>query len=130
MTRTDATESPDRTLSGADRRTAERVHAEIDVTYESENNFFKGFSEDISEGGLFLATHVPPKVGQTMTIKFTLPGVDRPIVTEAEVRWSREMNPASDTPPGVGLRFVTLSEEDRNTVERFVNHRDPLFFED
>ncbi len=117
-------------IDWANRRGGERVAADIHVTYESDHNFFKGFTENISEGGLFMATYTPPSVGEKMTLRFTLPGIEHPIETVAEVRWTREMNPASDTPPGVGLRFVTLSDQDRALVERFVGLRDPLFFDE
>ncbi|MBI5517511.1 MAG: TIGR02266 family protein [Deltaproteobacteria bacterium] len=113
-----------------DLRTAPRVDAEIDVTFESEHNFFTGFSENISEGGLFLATYHAHRPGEKLTLKFTLPGVEKPIETVAEVRWQRPNTHSDDTPPGVGVRFVTLSDDDRKAIERFVRHRDPLFYDE
>ncbi len=123
-------ERPHAVEDWTNRREAERVDAEFEVTAESDHNFYLGFTENISEGGLFLATYQTHKLGDTLTLRFTLPGVERPIETVAEVRWARRLNPASDTPPGVGLRFVSLSEEDRRLIERFSRKREPLFYDE
>jgi hypothetical protein len=34
------------------------------------------------------------------------------------------------TPPGIAFRFVSLTEEDTETIRGFLKKRDPLFFEE
>lgn len=117
-----------------ERRLETRIGAEFDVTFESDHNFYTGFTENLSEGGVFIAGYAVSSqlraVGERIQIRFTLPGVEKPIIAVAELRWHRQYNPVSDTPPGVGLRFIELSDEDRRFIERFVNARQPLFYDD
>ena len=39
---------------------------------------------------MFIATHHLRSIGDRITLKFTLPGSDKPLVVETEVRWIRE----------------------------------------
>jgi uncharacterized protein (TIGR02266 family) len=89
-------------------RKLERVSLDADVGWESDNNFFTGWTENISEGGIFIATWQLKPRGTRVQISFTLPG-GRKITGEGEVAWTREMNPYDDTQlPGLGVRFLSL----------------------
>jgi uncharacterized protein (TIGR02266 family) len=111
------------------RRNTARIDAEFDVDMTSEHNFFTGFSEDLSEGGVFIATYTPRKLGEHLAIAFRLPGDDVPIRAVVEVKWVREQNVEAGVPPGIGASFVDVTPEDRARIEHFVRHRKPLFFE-
>ncbi len=113
------------------RRVFERLPLEVEVSLESDHNFYTGFSANISEGGIFIATHLVRPPGATLEIAFTLPGDDTPITAVAEVRWHRELNERSDTPPGLGMRFVKVAERDLTRIQAFIEKgREPLFYED
>ena len=45
------------------------------------------------------------------------------------LRWLREYNEASDVPPGMGVKFLSLAEGAEKIIEKFLTQRDPLFFE-
>ncbi len=124
------------------RRVAERLDVEVEVTVEdhrdtvsadvtasSDHNFFMGFSENISEGGLFIATHRPKKVGELVDLEFTLPGVAQKVKAVGEVRWTRVYAESNDAPPGMGVRFVEMSEEDAAAIRAFVQRRSPIFWD-
>lgn len=113
-----------------DLRESDRVDVEAEITFVSENNFYQGFSENISEGGLFVVTYVQRKCGEVITVRFTLPGIERTLEARAEVRWVRAGDPYRHLPPGLGVRFIELSADDRSIVERFVRKREPLFFDE
>lgn len=113
-----------------DPRTSPRVELEVEVDLHSENNFYLGFSENISSGGLFIATHEIRPVGQRVTVRFRLPGVRDSLVAQCEVCWVRRYNPHSDGAPGMGLRFVDVDARTLSLVERFVCERDPIFFDE
>lgn len=115
---------------GTERRQQPRVALEAEVTLESESNFYAGFTENVSEGGIFVATYARHSVGERLRVRFTLPGLSEAIEATCEVRWLRVQNPTSDTPPGVGLRFMDLSDTARANIERFVRARAPIFFEE
>jgi uncharacterized protein (TIGR02266 family) len=103
------------------------LHA--DVTFESDSNFFMGFGENISEGGLFVATHSLREVGSRLTITFELPGSSRTLRVMAEVRWVRLYSESSDSPPGLGLSFVDLAPDDAAAITQFVRQRAPIFYD-
>jgi len=111
------------------RRGAERVSAEIEIGFQSESNFYSGFSENISEGGVFVATYHKHRLGERHMVQLMLPGQDQSIEVLVEVKWVREADPAHDVKPGYGLQFVDLTDGAREIIERFVRKRAPMFFE-
>ncbi|MBH24747.1 MAG: hypothetical protein CMH57_09910 [Myxococcales bacterium] len=116
----------------AETRQHTRIGVELEVTLESESNFYAGFSMNISEGGLFIATYDVQPVGSEIKISLALGDDEPPITAYGLVRWVREYNPASpDTSPGMGVQFTRMSREDVMRIYRFcAERRDPLFYED
>jgi uncharacterized protein (TIGR02266 family) len=102
-----------------------RIEANVGATTES--NFFVGFSGEISEGGVFIATFETLPMGTHVEVLITLPGgyeskipgmvqfVRDPMDMEAE--------------PGLGVQFEGLSTEARDLILRFIRKRPPLFFD-
>lgn len=113
-----------------ERRAHPRAVLKTEVHLGSESNFYTGFTNDISEGGLFVATHHVLPRGERMELEFSLPDDPTPLKVLGEVRWTREYNPASDGAPGLGFQFVDLSADDRARIEAFVKQRETLFYED
>ncbi len=113
------------------RREAKRVAVELGVTMTSDSNFYVGFANNISEGGLFVATHQMVEVGSTVDLRFELPGEDEPVVVEAEVRWQRTaVDYDSGILPGFGVQFGDLDDETRARIERYIEDREPIFHPD
>lgn len=101
---------------------------------ETDSNFYTGLTQDISTGGLFVATHRLRPRGEKVTVRFSLPG-GQPLVVDAEVRWIRDVNPLSDgrhqeNPTGMGLKFINLSPQIRTAIAAFLKQRDSIFFDD
>lgn len=113
-----------------ERRLHPRTSISTEITFTSDSNFYTGLTRDISQGGIFLATHIPVSRGSIIDLEFTLPDNGTPIRAQGEVRWIAEYNPTSDAPPGIGCRFLDLSKTDSERIERFVQQRDTIFFED
>lgn len=120
---------PDAGESAADDQ-ADRRALDADVTFESEHNFYAGFSENIGDGGLFIQSWAAHHVGDRLTMRVTLPDSDAPLELLGEVRWVRVYDRAHDTPPGIGVAFVELAPEARHRVEAFIAQRRPLFYDD
>ncbi|MGB0680770.1 MAG: TIGR02266 family protein [Polyangiales bacterium] len=114
----------------ADRRRAPRVGYSTEVSLESVDNFYTGFTEDISEGGLFLSTYDLQPMGTEVVLNFSLPnGVKVEVV--GIVRWLRDTRDAQDgVPPGMGVQFTNMSPEDEEAIQSFVHQRDPMFYAD
>ena len=112
------------------RREHARDDVELEVSLESESNFYVGLSENLSEGGLFIATHLVRPVGTSIEISFKLPHVAEPIRAAGTVRWTREYSETSDTMPGMGVRFENIAPEHIEQIREFVAARAPLYYEE
>jgi uncharacterized protein (TIGR02266 family) len=114
------------------QRKAERHDVELAVDFESDHNFYAGLTQNISAGGLFIATHRIKKVGERVHLKFTLPGAAKPIECETEVRWIRENSSLlrTDSATGMGVRFIDMAPTDAETIEKFLESRESLLYDD
>jgi molecular chaperone DnaK len=113
-------------------RAAERFDLEVKVDLESEHNFYTGLTQNISSGGLFIATHHLRKIGDRITLKFTLPGSDKTLDVETEVRWIRENSALmrAEGGTGMGVRFINLTPETSAAINAFVQARESLYYDD
>jgi len=121
---------PARTPVAIENRRAHRVRLERSVDLASDDNFYVGFANDVSVGGLFVATSDPPPRGSVVELVFTLPDGTR-VEAEGEVRWTREYDeraPASY--PGAGIQFRRIAPEAVRAIARFVEEREALFYDD
>ena len=116
-------------MGDAEMRSGQRVSLKVEIDVHSETNFYTGFAVNISSGGIFVATHVPAKVGEEIPLSFTLPNESHPIETTGKVCWRREYNPLyPDTHPGMGLEFVGLRNEDARAINEYITTvREPYF---
>lgn len=112
--------------AGRERRTGHRVQLEADVSLYSPTTFWAGIAEDISEGGLFVATYQLEPIGTVMDLRFELPSGEA-VAVRGVVRWLREV--MDEGTPGMGLQFQDLSERDLQIIQSFVKHRPPLLWE-
>lgn len=111
------------------QRTHERVKVAVEVSMHTEHNFYTGLTENISEGGLFIATYENLPIGTTIDVELGLPD-HPPIQSRAQVRWMREHSEfTEDVSPGVGVQFIDLGDDERRAIEAFLQKRPPLFFE-
>ena len=117
-------------IAAAPGRGSSRIPMQTQVDMSSDSNVFTGFSTNLSEGGVFVATVNLLPVGTPVDLTFTLPGNTR-ITVKGEVRWTREIDDrVPDVFPGVGVRFVELGMDAAQALHRFVAEREPLFYPD
>jgi uncharacterized protein (TIGR02266 family) len=110
------------------KRANRRYEVHVQVGLQTEHNFYQGLSENLSEGGLFIATHQTMPIGTKIALNFALPSVEEPLKLEGEVRWVRDSS--GSNMPGMGIRFVDLSEETTNLIKDFIRIREPEFYDD
>jgi uncharacterized protein (TIGR02266 family) len=121
-------EAQDSKQSLADRRAAPRVEMEVEVDFHTDSNFYTGFTEDISEGGLFIATYQLKPIGTMVAFELSLNG--QIVRAVGEVRWVRDVREESHgVRPGMGLRFTQLEDADREVITAFLRERTPLFYD-
>ena len=112
-------------------RIADRVGVQVRVDLRSENTFFTGFSENISEGGLFIATEAPHEIGDELDVELSLMGGGHRIAQKVVVRWIRPAEAAGGLPAGMGVQFVELTTHQQDALQEFVDARikDTLFYD-
>ncbi|MBU0552571.1 TIGR02266 family protein [Myxococcota bacterium] len=116
------------------QRQHQRVPAqlEVEVSQSSDHNFYTGFTHNISEGGLFLATNMMIPIGSELTFRFNMEGFPEAIMVRGVVRWLREPHSfIGDLPPGLGVQFLDLPAPHKRFVQSFINrNRESIFFDD
>ena len=112
-----------------ERRDRSRVALDVDIGLHSETNFFAGFGDDISEGGLFVATYDLLPVGTQLSLSFVVP-LGPQVNVRGRVAWIREavtMN--SELHPGMGVEFEDLDADGARAIQAFLHRRAPIFYE-
>ncbi len=116
---------------GTNARRFRRFPLKVEVGYATDHNFYTGFMENLSSGGLFIATHQPTSIGEVMEVSFSVPGIPGSCNAVCQVTWTRAYDASNeDMIPGMGLKFVQLDPKVRAAVELFIKHREPIFFDD
>jgi uncharacterized protein (TIGR02266 family) len=107
---TDATD-PNERPSSSDRRRRGRLGCEFEVEFLGESHLITGLSQDISEGGVFVATYQTLPLGTVVSLGLELPSGR--VVVQGRVRWQRSQVEDGDSRPGLGIQFMDL---DAHTV--------------
>lgn len=115
----------------AQKREHARTDYTVNVTMESENNFFTGFVQNISAGGLFIATHETRELGEKFFVRFTIPNIQSPLHEEVIVRWVKPYNPTTpDAQPGMGVQFINLPKHVQDAINAFIKTRETIFYDE
>jgi len=127
MAQENESKAPDR--GGLHNRIYPRVELHVEVTLQSDHNFYTGLSSNISEGGLFVASDALPPIGTRMLVRFALGDNPDAIDAVGEVRWLRDRR-SDDFPCGFGVRFLSISDTALERVASFVAGRESIFYEE
>jgi uncharacterized protein (TIGR02266 family) len=108
-------------------RASPRIPYEVSVTLGSKHNFYAGFVQDISCGGVFISTEVLQPVGTVIDFELSLsPGMIL-VPVRGVVRWIRDAG-AEEGEVGMGLQFIDLTPGIRRRIEAFIERRRDLIF--
>jgi len=80
---------------------------------------------NISTFGMFIETRRPPAPGSRVEVLFQLPGLPGDWQLGAEVRWVLSPVSASHSHAGMGVRFSSLTRQERKCLESFVENWRP-----
>ena len=103
-----------------ERRGPRRLPLEVQIEYESTEDFLTDYTANLSLGGMFIRTDNPLELDTRFRLSFRLPEDDRTIDTIAVVRWRVAPGTSGPMTPGMGVRFETLSPGDRRAVEKLL----------
>jgi uncharacterized protein (TIGR02266 family) len=114
--------------SGAERRQKERRECEFDVEFLGDSHFITGITQDLSEGGVFVATYQRLPIGTPVCLAFELPDGHR-VEARGEVRWIRGEREESGTRPGLGIAFTELDAESLAKISAFCGSLPARYYE-
>lgn len=102
----------------------------LEIDAESDHNFYTGLTNDISEGGVFIATTTMLPVGKNVVMSIQLPPAPEAQRVEGEVRWIREPEACfGGAVPGYGVAFRDVAPEVLATLRAYIARHETIFFE-
>jgi uncharacterized protein (TIGR02266 family) len=108
----------------SNRRGSERHPVSIELEFAQDSHFFTGLSQDISAGGIFVATYERLPIGTSLSLTFeTQTG---PVEARGEVRWVRDAN-HDEGRPGLGIAFTELSPGAAERIASYCSRTPPLY---
>jgi type IV pilus assembly protein PilZ len=93
----------------------------VDIELE-DGTFRHDFSENISEGGMYLSSEKPLAPRTRMTLRFTLPNLDWVFEIKAEVLWSVTVTMEErldGKKSGMALKFTEMDAEDSEKIKTY-----------
>jgi len=98
---------------GSDRRTFERVNIDLWVEEQTDGATYFQHATNLSSGGVYLDHTLPHPPGTRVVLDLHIPGGDAPLRVSGEVV-------EADRDLGMGVRFLGLSDEARERIERHI----------
>ncbi len=103
------------------RNTDQRVPISVPVDYTVNDTTYTGFLLNRSTTGIFLHTMIGILPETVVRMKFSLPGSDRVFDVEGIVMWSTSLSTSKGLFIGAGIKFDSLTDEQREELRRFVD---------
>jgi len=101
-----------------ERRENERAEIKVRVEFDEEH---WGVTENLSMGGAFVLTTDPMDLGDEFLLKLHMPDGREPWEGECKVVWTNKYGKESnDLRRGMGIKFLSMQEENRIRVEEFI----------
>ncbi len=101
-----------------ERRSASREPIKIPIDYSAVDVFFAEFASNINEGGMFIETDNPAELEDVVQLQMSFPGLESPVQVGGRVAWTSDGKEGA--PPGMGIEFLGLTEETRDTINQIV----------
>jgi len=127
---TDNDRKKGKSLEAIERRDNGRVSVDYDlkVSVGTGHDFYTGLLQDISTGGLFVATDKYHKIGEEIVVRFEFPGLSEPIEAKGTVRWQRSHFADKSQPEGYGIQLEELPPAVVAAVNKHLKQNSSLMF--
>ncbi len=96
-----------------ERREFLRIPVTTRVKFKDGNREEILFTDDLSEGGLFLKSETPPFKGTVLELEISVPNIDKLIKLKGEVAWRLEGK-------GCGVKFLRITQAQRKLIKSFI----------
>jgi type IV pilus assembly protein PilZ len=105
----------------SERRSHDRIPVAWPVDYQSQDNFLFSTITNISAMGIFVYSKEPLPQGTRIVLSFAPPGEEL-FSLQGEVAWVNPWREGGDNlNPGMGIRFIELTTEQRERLVQLVN---------
>lgn len=108
-----------------EQRRYDRVPKKIQIAYQTPRTLEKHYLSNIGQGGVFIPTRNPLNRREKFKLRLILPDGGESLEVLCEVAWTRkeERVTAKETyAPGMGVKFVNLSDADRARIMKILRH--------
>ncbi len=105
---------------GLERRSDDRIHADVKVTSQNAGIFSDHRIINLSSGGLFISTERPLRLGTQVELTLRFDDPPRVMTMRSSVIWENTLEDAKN-PQGYGLRLSSLRKEERDFIQEFIN---------
>lgn len=100
-----------------------RVQKTLTLQFKTTQSLKNACTDNISPGGLFIATKNPLEKGEQFLLKLQLPGLTDPLSIQCGVIWSRKEGvDVERKPPGMGVQFLSMSQQDETALRDLLSH--------
>jgi c-di-GMP-binding flagellar brake protein YcgR len=106
-----------------ERRKYIRLKAPVSVTFTVPNTdiVHNSVTKDMSADGLRLETKTRGIVkGSVLELKLGLHGANNPVHAKGKVVWIKQLSLEDDAPCDVGIEFIEIEEDNKNTFLKFL----------
>lgn len=112
-------------MDSRDKRLGPRVAATFKVEYESLDKFLLEYGQDISRGGIFLATEFALPLGTVVRLVLHLPDSDEKVQIVGQVihRRAADEAGAGGKSAGMGVEFLDIDDLPLRRIRAFVDAR-------
>jgi len=109
-------------LAVAPRALEERFDVYHRVRFKTGEAFLTEYTENLSRGGMFLATDQPLEPGALIRAQLEIHGIDEPIEIEGRVAYRLDPRQAEERgrSAGLGIQFIDLNPEARAKLDHYM----------
>ena len=107
-------------LPGLQPRRNERAFVRLEVEATFDGPRLGSWTRDLSATGMFVLSDESPDPGSRVLLRFRVPGTERPVVVEGEVRNTVPVGAAGRLSPGFGVLFHGLPADEKTRIAEFV----------
>jgi len=105
-----------------DRRKFTRYEMTLPISYvlEGENIIHKSTTKNVSSFGIRFESPKPLKEGVGLELKLELPKAPNPVHVQGKLVWVRKTTLEDNCPYDIGMEFVKIEEDNKNTFLKFL----------
>jgi uncharacterized protein (TIGR02266 family) len=117
-------------LEVAERRVFRRATVDYDLKVDvgTGHDFYTGLLEDISTGGIFIATDKEHRIGDRIEVRFAFPGLPHEVEARGVVRWQRSEFADRSQREGYGIQLEDLPLEITQAINAHLKRNSSLVY--